>query len=73
MSSITTTVAWHTATFNAPLPNSVPNDTLFVIEVVGGAANCMISQKAYKDFFGTPILLPNRNYVMRFQASKVSE
>lgn len=32
-----------------------------------GKNNCMISQTAYQDFYGGPILEPNRSYYVRFQ------
>ena len=34
--------------------------------------NCMLSQGAYQDFYGTPVVLPNRNYLMRHEAVLVS-
>lgn len=66
--TFTTTRSWYSATFSAPLPSSIPSDAVLYMTAVGGDNNGMISQGIYQDYFGTPIVLPNRTYVIRFQA-----
>lgn len=68
ISGITSTRTWYSATFNAALPNPVPADAVLYMRAAGGANNGMISQSIYQDFYGDPIVLPNRTYVIRFEA-----
>jgi hypothetical protein len=50
----------------AVLPNSDPGIyQVYAMTSAGGAQDCLISQGAYQDIFGTNILLPNTSYQMR--------
>lgn len=72
MTGFTSTTAWYSADFSDSMPSSIPVDTVFFLYVSGGSGNSMISQSFYQDYYGTPIGLPNRSYIMRFQATVVS-
>ena len=64
-----TAMGWVSAAFNNPMPNSVPADLQFAIYVATDTFNGLIWQGAYQDYYGAPIVLPNRSYVMRFMAT----
>jgi hypothetical protein len=68
MANFTSTNTWYTGNFSAAMPAAIPNDTVYFLYVSGGSANSMISQGAYQDYYGTPIFLPKKSYIMRFQA-----
>lgn len=47
-----------------------PNDLGFAYQLTSGSSfknNCMISQGAYQDFYGAPIMEPSQSYYIRFQ------
>lgn len=64
----TSGMAWSSTNFSAAIPNPIPPDLLFAVYVSGATYNCLISQGAYQNYYGQPVLESGRSYVMRFQA-----
>lgn len=66
VSGFTSASQWYSGTFSAAMPATIPPDAVIYITLTSGHG--MISQSVYQNYYGTPILLPNRTYVIRFEA-----